>query len=61
MGGGSFFPRQLTSDDLVARYFNCAKYWGINPIEMLDQSFSSLDLLEKQAIRIEQEIKNNGG
>ncbi|OLY69698.1 hypothetical protein BWD41_10470 [Citrobacter braakii] len=58
MGDCGFFPRELSAGQLLNHYFDCAKYWRINPLEMLDEPFSVLGLFAEQANRIIQENKN---
>ncbi|PKH22292.1 hypothetical protein CIG19_13395 [Enterobacterales bacterium CwR94] len=60
MGGGRFFPASLTPEGIVERYFDCARYWKINPLTLLDEPFDVLELLTRQGNRIERERKYGG-
>ncbi|QCZ29947.1 hypothetical protein EKS39_22025 [Enterobacter roggenkampii] len=55
MGSGWFFPRDISAGELLNHYFDCAKYWKINPIDLLAEPFSALELLATQANRINRE------
>ncbi|KAB0585319.1 hypothetical protein F7P84_19945 [Edwardsiella anguillarum] len=58
MGYFGFFPRDISAGQLLNYYFDCAKYWNVNPIEMLNEPFSVLGLLAEQANRINRENTN---
>lgn len=60
MAGGGFFPVDLAADNLINLYFDCASYWRIDPLVILNEPMQSLLLLIEQANRIERERKSNG-
>ncbi|ASV33129.1 hypothetical protein CJJ18_02395 [Candidatus Williamhamiltonella defendens] len=61
MAGGRFFLPGMSAEDVVAQYFDCAHYWRLNPLSLLEAPLSVLTLLIEQGHRIEKARRGHGG